>query len=97
MSSPANILESDYYERILRLIRLVRSIDGWREDPRLKEANAFLVDAKKRAELRHVERAFRSRCHASHGGLVNMYATMSGRPPTHENPYERGSRHNVLL
>jgi len=96
MTQPVDILHSDYYERILRLITLVRSIDGWRDDPRLKEANSFLVDAKKRSERRHAELAFRSRCHPSHNGLVNMYATMSGEPRTHRNPYERRSQSNLL-
>jgi hypothetical protein len=97
MSQPVDILNSDYYQRIDRLIAILRAIPGWRDHARLKEANSWLVDARKRAERHHAALAFRSRCNPTLGpGCVAMYSTISGKPPTHRNSYERRSQSNLL-
>jgi hypothetical protein len=81
-------MSPDIRKRIVRLARLIRSTDGWRDDSRLRDLNHRLYRLYRKAEeiqaeetqRRRVAHAIHTRSHPAPDGLVTYYATMSGEP-----------------
>jgi hypothetical protein len=72
--------DTDHAERVVRLLRLIRSIDGWHDRALLREWHQTLYEEAEEIQRRHVAHAIRTRSHPSRNGLVNQYATISGAP-----------------